>query len=721
MRKAVIPVLLALSLAALPLSAQENKKKKAIDLEQEFFQLPDSVTNEWLDATPLPKKARINDYWIVGVHGGVSLQYGYYNPPRQTRFYPNLPVWGVSITRFATMMNTFPNLGMEVGFQHNYEGYNFKEYEVDKDTYRQDIDGYHEAYMEVPEVFILTHGHIDMGQYAKINLKLGMYGGYRMNIHRIHDKEYPVYYDTEIADAFRDTDNRWSYGVQGGLGFGLMFDPIEVHLGVQVKWGWSSFYKPDDARRLLPADQAPGPYPDGAPPAGARIPGTGKGTERTMTMETRVVKVGDVLIGGNNPVVVQTMCNTHTYDVDATVAQTLRLAKAGAQLVRITVPGLQDVPHVREIKARVRAAGCSVPLVADIHFSSETAIAVASVVEKVRINPGNFHKDHAEARRQFALFLEECKKYGTAIRIGLNHGSLGAYIVEKYGNTPRAMALAAMEWVEMCLDAEFYQVVVSLKASNTVVMIEAYRELARMMQERGVVFPLHVGVTEAGNGDSGRIKSCVAISTLLSEGIGNTVRVSLTEDPENEIPVAQYLADRYSPQILTSVSDLLRMTDDGHFERSEAESRNLSDRDRTILKAACDYGKPLLDRTIDTVSFPELEPAFGAYLADELLQACRRKFYRPEYIACPGCGRTMYNLQEAFEAVKARTGHLKDVVIAVMGCIVNGPGEMADADWGYVGEGGGKVTIYRGKEPVLRHIPDSEAVDKLVGLIESEQ
>ena len=432
-----------------------------------------------------------------------------------------------------------------------------------------------------------------------------------------------------------------------------------------------------------------------------------------MTMETRVVKVGDVLIGGSNPVVVQTMCNTHTYDVDATVAQTLRLARAGAQLVRITVPGLQDVPHVREIKARVRAAGCPVPLVADIHFSSETAIAVASVVEKVRINPGNFHKDHDEARRQFARFLEECKKYGTAIRIGLNHGSLGAYIVEKYGNTPQAMALAAMEWIEMCIEADFYQVVVSLKASNTVVMIEAYRELARMMQERGVVFPLHVGVTEAGNGDSGRIKSCVAISTLLAEGIGNTVRVSLTEDPENEIPVAQYLAARYAR--------------DGRSEPSMTMdvipglTGNLSDRDRIILEAACDYGKPLLDRTIDTVSFPELEPAFGAYLADELLQACRRKFYRPEYIACPGCGRTMYNLQEAFEAVKARTGHLQNVVIAVMGCIVNGPGEMADADWGYVGEGGGKVTIYRGKEPVLRHIPDSEAVDKLVELIESER
>jgi (E)-4-hydroxy-3-methylbut-2-enyl-diphosphate synthase len=263
----------------------------------------------------------------------------------------------------------------------------------------------------------------------------------------------------------------------------------------------------------------------------------------------------------------------------------------------------------------------------------------------------------------------------------------------------------------MCIEADFWQVVVSLKASNTVVMIEAYRELARMMQERGVVFPLHVGVTEAGNGDSGRIKSCVAISTLLSEGIGNTVRVSLTEPPENELPVAQYLAARYSPCHSDAPSC--------HSERSEGIS-SLTPRDLTILRAACDYGKPLLDRTIDTVSFPDLEPEFAAYLTDELLQACRRKFYRPEYIACPGCGRTMYNLQEAFEAVKARTGHLQNVVIAVMGCIVNGPGEMADADYGYVGEGGGKVTIYRGKEPVLRHIPDSEAVDRLVELIEND-
>ena len=251
MRKTAFPVLLTLlallALAALPLSAQDGKKKKAIDLEEEFFQLPDSVTNEYLDNTPLPKKARINDYWIVGVHGGVSLQYGYYNPTRQVRFHPNMPVYGVSITRFATMMNTFPNLGMEVGFQHNYEGYCFKEYEVDGNTYRQDVDGAHEAYIEVPEVFLLTHGHIDMGPYAKINLKLGMFGGYRTSITRIHDNAYPVYFNPDYANAFRETDNRWTYGVQGGLGFGLMLDPIEIHLGVQIKWGWSSFYHPDVA------------------------------------------------------------------------------------------------------------------------------------------------------------------------------------------------------------------------------------------------------------------------------------------------------------------------------------------------------------------------------------------------------------------------------------------------------------------------------------------
>ena len=242
MKKSVIPIMLALALAALPLPAQENKKKQSIDLEEEFFHLPDSVTDEWLDSTPLPKKARINDYWIVGVHGGVSLQYGYFNPTRQVGFYPNLPVYGFSITRYATMMNTFPIVGMEVGFQHNYEGYSFKEFEVDGVTYQYSIDGAYKAYMEVPEVFFLTHGHYDFGQYVKAVAKVGMYAGYRTKITRIGPEV-----DPEIVNSFKDTDYRWTYGVQGGLGLGFMFDPIEIHLGVQIKWGWSSFYHPDVA------------------------------------------------------------------------------------------------------------------------------------------------------------------------------------------------------------------------------------------------------------------------------------------------------------------------------------------------------------------------------------------------------------------------------------------------------------------------------------------
>ena len=413
-------------------------------------------------------------------------------------------------------------------------------------------------------------------------------------------------------------------------------------------------------------------------------------------MKTLTVKVGNVLIGSDHPIVVQTMCNTPTSDVDATVSQCRRLAAAGARLIRITTPSLQDVEALGRIRTFLHSDGITVPIVADVHFSAEIAKAAVHVADKVRINPGNFHADHARARVLFGEFLDDCKEYGKAIRIGLNHGSLGKYIIDKYGNTPQAMALAAMEWIEMCIEKEFYNVVVSLKASNTVVMVEAYRALARMMQERGVVFPLHVGVTEAGNGDSGRIKSCVAISTLLQEGIGNTVRVSLTEDPEKEIPVAAYLAHRYSaaPQV------------------------ELSEREEALLKAACDYGRPLLTRKIDDV---DITVPGIPNLKDELLQACRRRFYKPEYIACPGCGRTKYDLETTFNKVKEATSSFKDIVIAVMGCIVNGPGEMADADYGYVGEGAGKVTLYRKKDPVLRHIPEDEAVSKLVELITSDR
>ncbi len=444
-------------------------------------------------------------------------------------------------------------------------------------------------------------------------------------------------------------------------------------------------------------------------------------------MQTLTARAGDVLIGGGNPIVVQTMCNTHTSDVEATVAQCIRLRDAGAQMIRITVPGQNDVGSVRQIKEKLRAAGVTTPIVADIHFSSQTAISVAPFVEKVRINPGNFHKDHDEARRQFARLLSVCKEHDTAIRVGVNHGSLGDYITNLYGNTPEAMAKAAMEWLGMCVDQGFFNVVVSLKSSNTIVMVDAYRRLAKAMQEEGHVFPMHLGVTEAGNGDSGRMKSCVGISTLLSEGIGDTVRVSLTEDPEAELPAARYLAARYGREIVSSLTSL-------SITGKDAVANYHSPSYETLLfDVSCDFGKRLMDKDLDslvltgdyvddggrTVSLEE--SGKGAYLVDELMQATRRRFYRPEYIACPGCGRTMYNIQAALEEVKSRTSHLKDTVIAVMGCIVNGPGEMADADWGYVGEGNGKVSIYKGRTPMLRHIPENEAVDRLLELIEGDK
>lgn len=442
-------------------------------------------------------------------------------------------------------------------------------------------------------------------------------------------------------------------------------------------------------------------------------------------METIQVKVGDLIIGGGAPIVVQSMCNTHTSDIDASVEQCIRLYEVGAEMIRLTVPTLDQVKDLAKIKSILRGRGINVPLVADVHFSSEIAIEAAKVVEKVRINPGNFHKDHQKAREQFSRLVKVCREHGTAIRIGLNHGSLGERITTLYGNTPLAMKEAACEWIKMCLEEDFKNVVISLKASNTYVMTEAYRLLHKQMQEDGVVFPLHVGVTEAGNADQGRIKSCTGISALLSEGIGDTVRVSLTEPPENEIPVAKYLSDRYGHRIHSS---MVSLSVNGRKAVAVYEAPS---KERLVLDFACDFGKRLLDKKLDEVEIQgsyiqdghtvELDKEYSNYLSDELMQAARRRFYRPEYIACPGCGRTMYNLEETFNQVKERTSHLKGLVIAVMGCIVNGPGEMADADWGYVGEGGGKVTIYKGKTPVLKHIPDKEAIDRLLELIEGEK
>ncbi|HKM12328.1 MAG: (E)-4-hydroxy-3-methylbut-2-enyl-diphosphate synthase [Bacteroidales bacterium] len=425
-------------------------------------------------------------------------------------------------------------------------------------------------------------------------------------------------------------------------------------------------------------------------------------------MKKVAFEIGGVRIGGGAPVSVQTMCNTDTRDIAASVTQCREMAAAGADIIRLTTQGLREVEALRRIKAQLRSEGIMTPLVADVHFSANVALAAAEVADKVRINPGNFAPVHEEACSKFSQLLDKCREHGTAIRIGLNHGSLGTRITELYGNTPFAMKEAVMEWLQMCIEKDFHKVVISLKASNTRVMTDAYRLLYEEMEKIGRIYPLHLGVTEAGNGDEGRIKSAVGISALLSAGIGDTIRVSLTENPVNEIAAGKEIVK--SCQMATE---------------GPVTAENWND---WIIRASCKYGPALLDCKIDdidltgaTIAGKPLSTEKQHYFRDLLMQASRRKFTRPEYIACPGCGRTQYNLEETFNEVKRRTSHLKGLRIAIMGCIVNGPGEMADADWGYVGEGGGKVTLYRGKTPVMRSVPQEEAIDKLLELIEKEK
>ncbi len=446
-----------------------------------------------------------------------------------------------------------------------------------------------------------------------------------------------------------------------------------------------------------------------------------------MTISNKV-NVAGLTIGGGTPVKVQTMCNTHTQDIEPSVKQCIEMAQAGAQLIRLTTQGMKEVEALKVIKKELREAGYDTPLVADVHFSSDVAIEVAKVADKVRINPGNFAKEHSEAQTQFKKFIEVCKEYKTAVRIGLNHGSLGERIINLYGDTPLGMKEAAMEWLQMCADNDFTNVVISLKASNTVVMTTAYRLLYAAMKEKNMIFPVHLGVTEAGNGDTGRIKSAVGISALLKDGIGDTIRVSLTENPVNEIPVAQAIANYFdSGECAASVAAIKSaLLQDKMISGSKLpyQKYECADWDEFIIKASCDFGPMLLDKEIDdfeldaTISGEKVPAQKIADFKDNLQQAARRKFTKPEYIACPGCGRTLYNLEETFNEVKRRTSHLKGVRIAIMGCIVNGPGEMADADFGYVGEGKGKVCIYKGKEPVMRSVPQEEAIDALLKIIE---
>ena len=530
---------------------------------------------------------------------------------------------------------------------------------------------------------------------------------------------------------------------------------------------------------------------------------------RRPTLE---VRVGNTAIGGSNPVRIQSMASTSTMDTEASVAQARRIVDAGAELVRFTAQGVREAANLGEIRRRLRESGCDVPLVADIHFNPRAAFAAAEQVEKVRINPGNFvdpgrtfrkieYTDEeyaAELKRlEEALvpFLETCRANDTAIRLGVNHGSLSDRIMSRYGDTPAGMVESAMEFLRVCRSHGFDRVVISIKASNVVVMVETVTRLVEAMDAEEMHYPLHLGVTEAGDGEDGRIKSAVGIGALLREGIGDTIRVSLSEEPEAELPVARKIMDyidlmataapieaprdgrfrlgkgmrRMSREIgavggsrvpvvpavdgLTGLKeidaeaagkidiapdDIILLSASGEIPGMTLEAAmnilvaegidnpvilrgvyNGLDADTVRLRASIDLGALLLKGFADGIEIvsDSLTPDEASRLALAILQSARMRISHTEYIACPGCGRTLFDLQQTLARVKEATSHLKGLKIGVMGCIVNGPGEMADADYGYVGAGVGKISLYKGKECVEKNIPAEEAVSHLVELI----
>jgi len=532
-------------------------------------------------------------------------------------------------------------------------------------------------------------------------------------------------------------------------------------------------------------------------------------------LKTIPVAVGNVTIGGDNPIVLQSMTNTPTMDTEATVAQSIRMIEAGSQLVRITAPGVQDAENLAVIKAELKRQGYDVPLIADIHYQPKAAEAAARIVEKVRINPGNYTDRNIAGKVDFTdaeynAELERiherlkplakiCKEYGTALRVGSNHGSLSQRIMSRYGNTPEGMAVAAMEFIQILEDLDFHKTVVSMKASNPRVMVHSVRMMVEMMQHHGTVYPIHLGVTEAGAGREGRIKSAAGIASLLEEGIGDTIRVSLTEAPEKELPVAKRLVRNHHPnekntekvslpigykeykghmkspdtseilaipdEILSSDYKWITITDpklSKHqiqeitttdktgiildltgaeelvpyrklFAQVYESGKNIpvilkrhfsgSEKEQIYVEAGRDFGFFMLDGLGDGVM------ATADHLSDEslktilldVLQASRVRISKAEFVACPSCGRTQFNIEKALADVQAATSHLKGLTIGVMGCIVNGPGEMADADYGYVGMGHGKVALYKGRKQVMKNVPEEEAVAELVRLIESDR
>ena len=466
-------------------------------------------------------------------------------------------------------------------------------------------------------------------------------------------------------------------------------------------------------------------------------------------------------IGGKQSIAVQSMANTPTADVERSVEQTIRIADAGAEIVRLTAQGRKEGEALTPIMEQLRTKGCRAAIVADIHFTPEIAMMAAEVVDKVRINPGNFRTSNGELES----LINICKRRGVALRIGVNHGSLAKRVFDEWGDTPEGMVASAMEFLHMCRAAEFDDVVVSMKSSNTRVMVHAYRLLVEAMAKEGMTYPLHLGVTEAGDGIEGRIKSAVGIGALLADGIGDTLRVSLTEAPENEVPVGRLLAeyfvgrtaefeveslDGYSPtsfRARTSARPIIHTEMTTEYDVVEALSDNPThewraailssadnrpkvlrriyddaDAERVAIYAAADMGQLLIDGLAEGVwvDAPQLDAATVEDIELMLLQAARLRFSRTEYIACPSCGRTLYDIESTLASIKARTSHLKDLKIGVMGCIVNGPGEMADADYGYVGSSPDHITLYRGREIVERNIHQSEAIDHLIEIIKRD-
>jgi (E)-4-hydroxy-3-methylbut-2-enyl-diphosphate synthase len=616
------------------------------------------------------------------------------------------------------------------------------------------------------------------------------------------------------------------------------------------------------------------------------------------------VKIGDVPMGGHNPIRIQSMTTVDTMDTLGSVEQTIRMVEAGCEYVRITAPSVKEAQNLLEIKKELRKRGYTVPLIADIHFTPNAAELAARIVEKVRINPGNYadkkrfeeieytdasyEAELARIRQKFSPLVKICKEYGTAMRIGTNHGSLSDRIMSRYGDTPLGMVESALEFIRICADLDYHDIVVSMKSSNPQVMVQAYRLLVQKLDEENYKpYPLHLGVTEAGDGEDGRIKSAVGIGTLLEDGLGDTVRVSLTEEPEAEVPVAKTLAERYDsrvakpiaaishnpinpfeykrresvevanfgghqvPRVIADLSEREKITPASLFgvgynysitldkwqigdmacdyiftgsktidfqipgtlgvicnystwlsekdkarvfpfftadeyltvaEKSDAlnfvyaQWKNLSQELISVLKsdrsvvlmidtmndhamaeqrrlfielinhgcatpvvitrsyqnltagqlqlyAATDLGALLIDGLGDGIMITT-KNCGGEKLVNEtafnILQATRTRISKTEYISCPSCGRTLFDLQETTSRIRARTFHLKGVKIGIMGCIVNGPGEMADADYGYVGSGPGRITLYRGKEVVRRNVPTANAVDALIDLIRED-